>query len=165
VLERCLAVWVVDDSIREELRGDRPLETAKAQLDNLSEGLRERGIQVETLVKEGDPLAEILLAAEQYDIAAIAACPSNAKGVLRWSAPSFTREILRPELASRPVRPQSAVGARHRAIDGFEGSRAFLARCLAPTHHFPSPDGNPPHSPCRRPHQPDKVREVNVSST
>jgi nucleotide-binding universal stress UspA family protein len=95
VLERCLAVWVVDDSIREELRGDRPLETAKAQLDNLSEGLRERGIQVETLVKEGDPLAEILLAAEQYDIAAIAACPSNAKGVLRWSAPSFTREILR----------------------------------------------------------------------
>ncbi|MDA0672336.1 MAG: universal stress protein [Cyanobacteria bacterium] len=95
VLERCLAVWVIDDSIREELRGDRPLETAKAQLDDLSQGLREQGIQVDTLVKEGDPLAEILLAAERYDIAAIAACPGNTSGLLRWSAPSLTREILR----------------------------------------------------------------------
>jgi nucleotide-binding universal stress UspA family protein len=95
VLERCLIVWVVDDSIREELRGDHPLETAKATLEDLSKGLRDRGLTVETLVKEGDPLEEIMLAAEQYDICAIAACPGSTGGLLRWSAPSLTQEILR----------------------------------------------------------------------
>ncbi|WP_008313674.1 universal stress protein [Leptolyngbya sp. PCC 6406] len=95
VLDRCLAVWVVDDAIREEMRGDHPLEAAKKKLDHLGTGLRDHGVTVETLVKQGDPLEEIMRAAEEYDICAIAACHGSAGGFMRWSAPSLTREILR----------------------------------------------------------------------
>jgi nucleotide-binding universal stress UspA family protein len=95
VLQRCLILWVVDESIRPELRGDRPMATAKAKLDEASTGLRDLGIDVETLVKEGDPQEELFKVAENRDISAIAVFSSHKRGLQRWSIPSFTREILR----------------------------------------------------------------------
>lgn len=95
VLERCLILWVVDESIRPELRGDRPMATAKAKLDKASAELRDLGIEVETLVKEGDPQEELFKTAENRDISAIAVFSSHKRGLQRWSIPSFTREILR----------------------------------------------------------------------
>lgn len=95
VLERCLVLWVVDDSIRRELQGRHPIAEAEARLNEVSDVLRQQGVQVETLVKEGDPLEEILLAAETYDISTIAARAGDTGGFMRWSVPSLTREILR----------------------------------------------------------------------
>lgn len=95
VLERCLILWVVDESIRPELRGDRPMATAEAKLHEVSAGLRALGITVETLVKEGDPQEELFKVAENTDISAIAVFSSHKRGLQRWSIPSFTREILR----------------------------------------------------------------------
>jgi len=88
-------LWVVDDSIRRELRGDNPLEDARERLHKAGDMLRELGANVETVVREGDPLAEILLAAEQFDISAIATCSRGIGGFMSWSVPSLTREILR----------------------------------------------------------------------
>ncbi|NER78687.1 MAG: universal stress protein [Leptolyngbya sp. SIO1D8] len=88
-------LWVIDDSIRRELRGDNPLQDAEDRLNKAGDIFRNLGITVETLVKEGDPLEEILLAAEKYDISAIATHSRGISGFLRWSVPSLTREILR----------------------------------------------------------------------
>jgi nucleotide-binding universal stress UspA family protein len=52
-------------------------------------------LNVTTLVVEGDPLTEILRAADRYDIGAIATSSRGIGGLLRWSIPSLTREILR----------------------------------------------------------------------
>lgn len=90
-----LLLWVIDDSIRRELRGDNPLKEAEERLHNAGDMLRQLGATVVTEVREGDPLAEILLAAESYDISAIATSSRGIGGFMRWSVPSLTREILR----------------------------------------------------------------------
>ena len=90
-----LLLWVVDDSIRRELRGDNPLQDAQERLNQAGDMLRELGVTVETIVREGDPLEEILMAAEEYDISAIAAASREVGGFMRWSVPSLTRELLR----------------------------------------------------------------------
>ena len=88
-------LWVIDDNIRRELRGDNPMQDAQARLEKTAEGLRALNLKVATLVVEGDPLTEILHAADRYDIGAIATSSRGIGGLLRWSVPSLTREILR----------------------------------------------------------------------
>lgn len=88
-------IWVVDDNIRRELQGDHPIQDAQKRLEKAAEGLRALNIKVETLVIEGDPLTEILQAADRYDIGAIATSSRGIGGLIRWSVPSLTREILR----------------------------------------------------------------------
>lgn len=95
VLESCLLLKVIDEGMREELRGDTPIKTAEAQLSAVGKVLNPLGVKVETLVRTGEPLNEILSVAELYDISAIAACSGNINRLLGWSVPSLTRDILR----------------------------------------------------------------------
>lgn len=88
-------IWVVDDNLRRELQGDRPLEEARERLHKAADTLRELNLKVDTIVVEGDPLEEILKAADHYDIGSIATSSRGIGGLLRWSVPSLTREILR----------------------------------------------------------------------
>lgn len=88
-------IWVVDENIRRELRGDNPLEEARDRLQKAADTLRELNVNVETILVEGNPLEEILRAADQHDIGAIATSSRGIGGFLRWSVPSLTREILR----------------------------------------------------------------------
>jgi nucleotide-binding universal stress UspA family protein len=88
-------LWVIDDNIRRELQGDHPMEDARQRLEKAAETLRALNLNVTTLVVEGDPLTEILRAADRYDIGAIATSSRGIGGLLRWSIPSLTREILR----------------------------------------------------------------------
>lgn len=88
-------IWVVDDNIRRQWQGDLPVQEAQTRLEQAAETLRELNLKVETIVVEGDPLAEVLRAADRYDIGAIATSSRGIGGLLRWSVPSFTREILR----------------------------------------------------------------------
>jgi nucleotide-binding universal stress UspA family protein len=95
VLERVRLLWVIDDNIRPELHGDNPIQQAQQELDQVQAKLASLNLVVNTDVVEGDPLVEITKTAEIYDIGAIAICSRNISGLLRWSAPSLTREILR----------------------------------------------------------------------
>ncbi len=88
-------VWVIDENIRRELQGDHPLEEAEASLHKAAERLQSLGVTVEGRVREGDPLMEILKVAEMEDIGAIATCSRGIGGLLRWSVPSLTRDLLR----------------------------------------------------------------------
>ncbi len=94
ILERVRLVWVLTDSMRQELLGNVPMQEAEEKLDQIQAGLAGLNLVVNTNVVEGDPLEEILKMAETHDIGAIATC-SGGGGFLKWSAPSLTREILR----------------------------------------------------------------------
>ena len=93
-LEKALLLWVIDDSIREELRAGMTPETLQVILDQTAQKLSAHQVDVKTEIQQGDPCAEILKAAEIYDISAIA-LSSGAKGWRRWSVPSTTSTILR----------------------------------------------------------------------
>ena len=95
VLERVRLLWVIDDNVRRELHGDNPMQRAKQDLDKLQADLAALGLVVNTTIVEGNPLLEIMKTAETHDVGAIATCSRNIGGILRWSAPSLTREILR----------------------------------------------------------------------
>ncbi|WP_017301436.1 universal stress protein [Nodosilinea nodulosa] len=95
VLERVRLLWVIDDSGRREFKGDNPVGEAQQKLDKIQAELAELNLVVNTTVVEGNPLEEIMKTAELHDISAIATCPRDRDGILKWSSPSLTREILR----------------------------------------------------------------------
>lgn len=95
VLERVRLLWVIDDNVRRELQGDNPMQQAEQELDQLQADLAALNLVVNTTIVEGDPLREIMKTAEIHDVGAIATCSRGIGGLLRWSAPSLTREILR----------------------------------------------------------------------
>lgn len=94
-LERVRLLWVIDDAVRRELRGDQPQQVAQAKLDQIQAELAALNLVVNIDVVEGDPLKQILAAAEAHDIGAIATCSRGLGGVMKWSVPSLTRELLR----------------------------------------------------------------------
>lgn len=92
-LENCLLSSVVDDGSRQssnnpEADAQANLDAAKAELDGL-------GSDIQTEVRVGNPLEEILKSGEIHDISAIAVCSGKSKGLLEFTVPSFTSAILR----------------------------------------------------------------------
>lgn len=91
--KRCTLCWVIDESIREELREsesqvEEMLQKAKAELESVD-------IDIFNEIRQGDPQPEILKAAEVHDISAIAISSGQSKGILKWSVPSFASALLR----------------------------------------------------------------------
>ncbi|MEL6490369.1 MAG: universal stress protein [Cyanobacteria bacterium J06621_3] len=92
-LETSLLSWVIDDGGRVSSsdlveEAERTLEAVKADLSDL-------GTEVQTEVRVGNPLEEILKSGEVHDISAIAVCTGKSKGLLKLTVPSFTSAILR----------------------------------------------------------------------
>ncbi|NJL45063.1 MAG: universal stress protein [Leptolyngbyaceae cyanobacterium SM2_3_12] len=95
ILERVRLLWVIDENIRPELHGDNPMHRAQQELEQVQADLAALNLVVNIAVVEGDPFKEIMLAAETHDIGAIATCTGNVSSLVKWSAPSLTREIMR----------------------------------------------------------------------
>lgn len=92
-LKQCLLNWVVEKGKYANLLGSnsdeiaRKLESARATLEALD-------IQIATATCQGEPVPEILKAASDNDISAIA-CSSGSLGkLIEWSVPSVASEIL-----------------------------------------------------------------------
>jgi nucleotide-binding universal stress UspA family protein len=108
-LECCLLFWVVDPSGRSGavLKESRAKE-AKSKLVEVKADLEKLGLRVETEVRLGDPVPEVIKAAEVHDISAIASSSGSLGKLIEWSVPSFTGEILRrswhPVIYFPPVR-------------------------------------------------------------
>lgn len=94
-LESCALAWVISDASREVLQEEYEVKRAEEQLSVAKVKLEAHGIQVQTMVRRGDTLAELMTLAEELDISAIAAGPSGTGGFMKWSVPSLTRDILR----------------------------------------------------------------------
>jgi nucleotide-binding universal stress UspA family protein len=93
--KQCMLVWVVDDGGRQEILTQSRLKAAKEKLETVKAELEALGIAVNTEVRQGNPLHEILEAALYFDITSIAIATDPKPNLLSWAAPSCANEILR----------------------------------------------------------------------
>ncbi|PSO52320.1 MAG: universal stress protein UspA-like protein [Cyanobacteria bacterium SW_4_48_29] len=94
-LERCRLCWVVSKGGRQEVITDARLQEAQQKLESVKAELEELDLQVDTEVRQGNPLVEILDVALTFDISAISV-GSDSHGTLQdLTVPSFANEVLR----------------------------------------------------------------------
>jgi len=94
-LECCLLAWVVDEVSRDPRLRRNAMENAEKVLANLKPEMESLGLQVDTEVRSGNALIEILDLAVERDISAIASSSRNVGKLIELSVPSLTGELLR----------------------------------------------------------------------
>ena len=94
-LKQCMLMSVVDDCGRKSLVAEQRVEESETQLASVKEELEALDIEVNTLVKVGDPLQEITTAALDYDISAIAISTDYRNSLLEWTVRSFANDLMR----------------------------------------------------------------------
>ena len=94
-LKQCMLMSVIDDCGRKSMMAQERSEEAKTQLKSVKAELEELNIEVNTLVKIGDPLQEITTAALDFDISAIAIATDYRNSLLQWTVRSFANDVMR----------------------------------------------------------------------
>lgn len=94
-LESCLLCWVVEAQKTRSLPQKYDKESALQKLTEVKAGLDPLNLVVEVEVREGNPLPELLAAALERDVTAIAISSGHINRLMDWSVPSFAEEILR----------------------------------------------------------------------
>ena len=81
---------------RRDVPTDHQLASARKELETIAAELRMGDMMIDPIeVREGDPLTEVLAAAQEADVSAIVTSSSVPNKLLSWSAPQFTDELLR----------------------------------------------------------------------
>lgn len=112
---------------------------AEAHLSRVRARLESHGARVTALVRDGDPAAEVLFAADELRPDLVAMSSHGRTGVLRWLRGSVAERVLRacprPLLLVTPqARPRGADARLERLLvplDGGERSAAVLPRVAA----------------------------------
>ncbi|HEY9609070.1 universal stress protein [Allocoleopsis sp.] len=94
-LEECMLLWVVDEGGRREVPKDYQVKEAQEQLQLVKVELEQLGLQVNAEVRLGNPYEEILDAALEFDISAIAISSDNLGKLIEWPVRSFAGELMR----------------------------------------------------------------------
>lgn len=94
-LKQCMLMSVVDDCGRKSFLAEQRVEEATTNLKAVKEELEALGIEVNTLVKMGNPLQEITTAALDFDISAIAIATDYRTNLLQWTVRSFANDVMR----------------------------------------------------------------------
>jgi nucleotide-binding universal stress UspA family protein len=95
-LQACLLVWVITESGgRREFRYEAEEQMAREKLATVQADLETYGLQVETVVRSGDPMYELNDVALEFDISAIATAYVSRGALIDWTIPNFANEILR----------------------------------------------------------------------
>ena len=94
-LKQCMLMTVVDEGGRKSLVAEQRVEESKVKLESVKQELEALDIEVNTLVKIGDPLQEITTAALDYDISAIAIATDYRNSLLEWTVRSFANDLMR----------------------------------------------------------------------
>ena len=94
-LKQCMLMSVIDDSGRKSVLAEQRTKEAEASLASVKAELEELGIEVNTLVKVGNPLEEINMAALDFDISAIAIATDYRNNFLQWTVRSFANDVMR----------------------------------------------------------------------
>ncbi len=94
-LEKIMLCWVVDDAGRRGVPIEYRLKEAHSKLEAVKAELEELNLQVNTEVRQGNPLLEILDAAVDFDISSIAIGSVAKNNLFEWTTPSFANEVLR----------------------------------------------------------------------
>ena len=94
-LKQCMLMSVVDDCGRKSVLAEQRVEEAETKIATVKQELEALDIEVNTLVKIGDPLQEITTAALDYDISAIAIATDYRNSLLQWTVRSFANDVMR----------------------------------------------------------------------
>jgi nucleotide-binding universal stress UspA family protein len=94
-LKSCVLAWVVEVGRTRGYTRDYQLQQAEEKLAAVKQELESVGLTVETVVREGEPIVEMLAIADYYDIRAIATSSGTLGRPLGWTVSSFTEELLR----------------------------------------------------------------------
>lgn len=94
-LECCLLCWVVDDTGRRELDKEHRMQLAQQKLTAAKAELEHLQLRVDVELRRGEPVVELLEAAQYHDISAIAIASNNLGKIWELPIASFTGEVLR----------------------------------------------------------------------
>ena len=94
-LKKCMLITVVDDSGRQAMFKEVRITEAAEKLEIVKKDLEALGIEVNTEVRTGNPLHEVMDAALEFDISAIAIATDYRNTLLQWTAPSFANDLIR----------------------------------------------------------------------
>ena len=94
-LKQCMLMTVVDDCGRKSVLAEQRIKEAETNLQSVKTELEELNIEVNTLVKTGNPLQEIATAALDFDISAIAIATDYRNSLLQWTVRSFANDLMR----------------------------------------------------------------------
>lgn len=94
-LKQCMLMSVVDDCGRKSFLAEQRVEEATTNLKAVKKELEALDIEVNTLVKVGNPLQEITTAALDFDISAIAIATDYRTNLLQWTVRSFANDVMR----------------------------------------------------------------------
>ncbi|NDJ19173.1 universal stress protein [Myxacorys almedinensis] len=94
-IRSCFLCWVVEGGGRTALSAQDEQNFITQKLEPLRDQLQAVGIQTEIEVRHGNPMAELLMAAQELEISTIALSSNNVSPLLEWSSPSFANECVR----------------------------------------------------------------------
>ena len=94
-LKQCMLMSVVEEGRRTAMLDSHRLEEATEKLESVKAELEALGLEVNTEVRQGNPLQEIMSAALEFDISAIAIATNYRNTLLQWTAPSFANDLMR----------------------------------------------------------------------
>ncbi|MBW4517301.1 MAG: universal stress protein [Timaviella obliquedivisa GSE-PSE-MK23-08B] len=94
-LEECLLCWVYQTSGRRDLPKTEFSQASQAKLAEASKELIALDLRVSTEVVEGTAIQEVLVAAQEHNVSAIAISSGSLGKIIEISSPSFAGEILR----------------------------------------------------------------------
>lgn len=93
-LEKCMLIWVVEDGARRKVITESRIQEAKEKLEAVKADLEQLDLQVKAEVRQGDRIPEILDAALEHDISAIAIATDYRSNLLEWTVSSCVDEVL-----------------------------------------------------------------------
>ena len=94
-LKQCMLMSVIDDCGRKSVLAEQRVAEAKTSIESVKQELEALDIEVNTLVKVGNPLQEITTAALDFDISAIAIATDYRNSLLQWTVRSFANDVMR----------------------------------------------------------------------
>jgi nucleotide-binding universal stress UspA family protein len=94
-LQKCMLISVVDDCGRKAILAEQRVKEAREKIASVKAELERLDIEVNTEVRQGDPLQEILAAALSFDISAISLATDYNHNFLQWTVKSFANDLMR----------------------------------------------------------------------
>ena len=94
-LKQCMLISVIEEGGRTAMLNENRMSEAKDKLTSVKAELEELGLKVNTEVRQGDPIHEIMDAALEFDISAIAIATDYRNTLLEWTSPSFANDLTR----------------------------------------------------------------------
>jgi nucleotide-binding universal stress UspA family protein len=95
IFKKCSLCWVIDEGGGSKAISDYHKQEATEKLTKVKGELESCGLEVSTVIKQGNPIQEILQVGSEYDISAIAIGLNYKKNIFQWTLPNMANDIIR----------------------------------------------------------------------